>query len=100
MCLLPQAEQDDHDDQGLNFTVGCEVEYFSESQKAWIVARILSYNQEVGTYNLNCKPGVSMSSIRWRDAEKQKQRQQVEDERRSKQEQDERLEQLNKVEKR
>ena len=42
------------------------------------MARILSYNQEVGTYNLNCKPGVSVSSIRWRDPEKESRRKQEE----------------------
>merc|ERR1712032_104341 len=71
MSLLPIKSVGSSKGSSTNFKVGSEVEYFSESQQVWIEAVVLSCDTEKGTYNLNCKPGVSSSSIRWRDPEKE-----------------------------
>ena len=43
---------------------GMVVEYFSGTLNAWIPAKIVKYNPERGTYNLDCKPDVPISRIR------------------------------------
>lgn len=44
------------------FEVGALVEYYSESQGGWILAKVLGF--EAGFYNLDCKPGVPPGKVR------------------------------------
>lgn len=53
---LPPARQE--------FELGALVEYFSESQGGWILAKVLAYDSVTGVYNLDCKPGVPPSKMR------------------------------------
>mmetsp|Transcript_31532 Transcript_31532/g.57956 ORF Transcript_31532/g.57956 Transcript_31532/m.57956 type:complete len:385 (-) Transcript_31532:97-1251(-) len=52
------------------FHVGAAVEYFSASKGMWIPAKVLSVNQAKGTYDLDCKPQVVPSNIRWPGGER------------------------------
>lgn len=45
------------------FIAGDMVEYYSTSQGTWIMAKVLLVNPS-GTYNLDCKPDVSVDKIR------------------------------------
>lgn len=45
------------------FAAGEIVEYYSTSQNAWILAKVLEANPS-GTYNLDCKPDVPQDKIR------------------------------------
>merc|ERR1712048_492117 len=47
------------------FPIGAAVEYFSATNKNWFPAKIVSYNTAAGTYDLDIKPGVQPSRLRW-----------------------------------
>lgn len=47
------------------FPIGSIIEYWSESQNNWILARVLSFDPSDGTYNLDCKPNVNVQKLRW-----------------------------------
>ncbi|CAD7937709.1 unnamed protein product [Amoebophrya sp. A25] len=46
------------------YEVGQPVEYFSATLKNWMPAKILQFNVESNTYNLDCKPEVPPNRIR------------------------------------
>jgi len=46
------------------FQVGTAVEYFSATLSQWIPAKILHFNADRNTYNLDCKPDVPSNRIR------------------------------------
>lgn len=48
----------------LEHQVGEIVEYLSASQGGWIPAKVLAVNSAQGTYDLDCKPGVTPEKIR------------------------------------
>jgi len=47
-----------------DFEIGAVVEYYSESQMQWILAKVKSYSPETGRYTLDCKPNVPANRIR------------------------------------
>jgi len=54
----------------MEFDVGAAVEYYSASKGIWIPAKVLSVNQAKGTYDLDCKPQVVPSNMRWPGGER------------------------------
>jgi len=47
-----------------DYEVGADVEYLSESQGAWILAKVERYNAMAGTYDLNVKPNAPPARMR------------------------------------
>lgn len=46
------------------FTIGSSVEYFSSTQNNWIPANVLSFDSNLGLYDLSCKSQVPPHKIR------------------------------------
>jgi len=51
------------DPSNVGFASGAEVEYFSQSRKRWVLARVITCRSD-GLYDLDCRAGVSETSIR------------------------------------